>query len=76
MPLVAHAEEQSRNQSRSRDIAVPIIRISLGTFDPDKAALIEAKLIESKAALDAGIRGMRGNLGYYAGIDRSRRQNK
>jgi hypothetical protein len=26
--------------------------------------------MESKAALEAGIRAMRGNLGYYVGIDR------
>jgi hypothetical protein len=42
----------------------------LGTFDAEKAAIVEAKLTESKAALEAGIRAMRGNLGYYAGIDR------
>lgn len=44
--------------------------VSLGTFDADKAPIVEAKLIESKAALEAGIRAMRGNLGYYVGIDR------
>ena len=50
--------------------AAPVIRISLGAFDAQKAAVVEAKLIESKAALETGIRAMRGNLGYYAGIDR------
>ena len=38
--------------------------------DSDKAAIVETKLIESKAALETGIRAMRGNLGYYVGIDR------
>jgi hypothetical protein len=52
------------------NMAAPVIRISLGTFDAEKATIIEAKLIESKAALEAGIRAMRGNLGYYVGIDR------
>jgi hypothetical protein len=47
---------------------VPVIRISLGTFDADKIAIVETKLMESKAALEAGIRAMRGNLGYYVGI--------
>jgi hypothetical protein len=51
-------------------MAVPVVRISLGTFDADKAAIVEAKLMESKAALEAGIRAMHGNLGYYVGIDR------
>jgi hypothetical protein len=52
-------------------MAAPVIRVSLGTFDADKAAIVEAKLIESKAALESGIRAMRGNLGYYVGVDRS-----
>jgi len=48
----------------------PVIRISLGSFDADGASAVEAKLIESRAELDAGIRAMRGNLGYYVGVDR------
>ena len=51
-------------------MTVPVVRVSLGTFDADKAATVEAKLIESKSALETGIRAMRGNLGYYVGIDR------
>jgi len=47
-----------------------VIRVSTGSFDPEKAAVVEAKLVESKAELEAGIRAMRGNLGYYAGVDR------
>jgi hypothetical protein len=65
LPLVNRAEEGG-----GQDMAVPVVRVSLGTFDADKAAIIEAKLIESKAALESGIRAMRGNLGYYVGIDR------
>jgi len=70
MPMTIHAEEEPGNQSGNNNMAVPVIRISLGTFDAEKASVVEAKLIESKAALEPGIRGMRGNLGYYAGIDR------
>jgi hypothetical protein len=40
-------------------------------FDADKADVIEARLSESKARLEAGIRTMRGNLAYFAGIDRA-----
>jgi hypothetical protein len=65
-PSVAGAYERNGRW----DMAAPVIRISLGTFESDKAAIVEAKLIESKAALEAGIRAMRGNLGYYVGIDR------
>jgi hypothetical protein len=66
MPTVACAQEKDGKW----DMAAPVIRISLGTFESDKAAIVEAKLIESKAALETGIRAMRGNLGYYVGIDR------
>jgi hypothetical protein len=65
-PSVAGAQEKDGRW----DMAAPVIRISLGTFESDKAAIVEAKLIESKAALEAGIRAMRGNLGFYVGIDR------
>jgi hypothetical protein len=61
---------RAQDQEGKRGMAAPVIRISMGSFDADKAALVEAKLIESKAALEAGIRAMRGNLGYYAGVDR------
>jgi hypothetical protein len=48
----------------------PVVRVSLGSFDADKAAAVEAELIESRVQLEAGIRAMRGNLGYYVGVDR------
>jgi len=49
----------------------PVIRISLGFFDADKADLVETKLIETRERLAPGIRAMRGNLGYFVGIDRA-----
>jgi hypothetical protein len=48
----------------------PVIRISIGKFNADKAALVVAKLNESKARLEDGIRATKGNLAYYAGVDR------
>jgi hypothetical protein len=65
LPLLARAQAEGK-----QDMGAPVVRVSLGTFDADKAAIVEAKLIESKAVLESGIRAMRGNLGYYAGIDR------
>jgi hypothetical protein len=47
----------------------PVIRISIGKFDPDQAAAVASKLLESKARLEIGIRAMHGNLAYYVGID-------
>jgi hypothetical protein len=65
-PLMAHAQNKQGEQA----MAAPVIRISLATFDADKAAIVEAKLIETRAALEAGIRALRGNRGFYFGIDR------
>ena len=36
------------------------MRVSIGSFDPKKASVVETKLIESKAKLEAGIRAMPG----------------
>jgi hypothetical protein len=47
----------------------PVIRISIGRFDADIAAVVEAKLRDSRTRLEPGIRGMDGNLAYYVGID-------
>ena len=49
----------------------PVIRISVGKFDSDKAAVVEEKLHGSRAHLENGIRAMNGNIAYYVGIDRS-----
>jgi hypothetical protein len=49
----------------------PVIRISIGKFDADIAALVEEKLNESKERLESGIRAMRGNIAYFVGIDRT-----
>jgi hypothetical protein len=48
----------------------PVIRISIGKFDASTASVVEAKLQESMARLESGIRVMQGNLAYYVGIDR------
>jgi len=49
----------------------PVIRISIGKFDPEQAAIVEARLRGSKESLESGIRAMKGNLAFYAGIDRT-----
>ena len=49
----------------------PVIRISIGKFDADNAAIVEKKLRESRGRLESGIRAMRGNIAYYVGIDRA-----
>ncbi len=47
----------------------PVIRISIGKFEPDRAAAVAVMLQESRARLESGIRAMTGNLAYYVGID-------
>jgi hypothetical protein len=49
----------------------PVIRISIGKFDADKAAMVEKMLAASRARLEGGIRAMNGNLAFYAGVDRT-----
>lgn len=49
----------------------PVVRVSIGFFDDDRAALVERRLTDSKSALELGIRSLRGNLSYAAGIDRA-----
>jgi len=48
----------------------PVIRVSIGKFDADKATIVEQRLQASQASLESGIRAMRGNLGFYVGVDR------
>jgi hypothetical protein len=48
-----------------------VVRVSIGFFDAGKAAAMERRLMDSKSALEPGIRSMRGNLSYAAGIDRA-----
>ena len=49
----------------------PVIRISLGVFDANKTDLVEERLRASLGRLEQGVRALRGNLGYFAGIDRT-----
>jgi hypothetical protein len=49
VPLAALREAQGGNAN----MTVPVVRISLGTFDADKAAIVEAKLMQSKATLES-----------------------
>ena len=47
----------------------PVIRISIGRFDAAIAATVAAKLNESRARLEEGLRATRGHVAYYAGVD-------
>jgi hypothetical protein len=49
----------------------PVMRISIGKFDADVAAIVEEKLEGSRTRLESGIRAMSGNLAYFVGIDRT-----
>ena len=49
---------------------MPVVRISLGRFDPSQFDAIRQKLDESQVPLIPAIRALKGNLAFYAGIDR------
>jgi hypothetical protein len=53
---------------------VSVVRISTGTFPPERAAEAEAALAASEAALREPLQAMPGLLHYYVGIDRDRGQ--
>lgn len=46
-----------------------IVRISRGSFDPDRAADIEARMRRARDSLIPAIRRLSGLVGYYAAVD-------
>jgi quinol monooxygenase YgiN len=49
---------------------MPVVRISLARFDSDKFELVQKLLDQSQVTLVPAIRGLKGNIAYYVGIDR------
>jgi hypothetical protein len=47
-----------------------VVRISLGRFEARHHDAIRQKLIESQTVLNPAIKALKGNIGFYAGIDR------
>jgi hypothetical protein len=50
-----------------------VVRISLGRFDAAHYPEIRGLLDQSQVALVPAIKGLRGNLGYYVGINQANR---
>ena len=48
----------------------PVVRVSIGRFDPGKLDTVEYALNAAQDKLVSGIRAMHGNRSYFAGIDR------
>jgi hypothetical protein len=48
-----------------------VVRISLGRFESHQAQVINDLLDNSQITLIPAIKALRGNLGYYVGIDRN-----
>ena len=48
----------------------PVVRISRGSFPPEKFAAIEARLAAARTSLVPAIRKLEGCLHYFAAIDR------
>lgn len=49
---------------------MPVVRISVGRFDPANYDAIRKLLDDSQKTLIPAIRGLKGNRAYYVGIDR------
>jgi hypothetical protein len=49
---------------------MPVVRISLGRFDSEKYDAVRNLLDGSRKTLVPAIRALKGNRGYYVGIDR------
>jgi quinol monooxygenase YgiN len=47
-----------------------VVRISLGSFELERAEEVEQRLAESEQSLRPAIERLAGNCGYYVGIDR------
>jgi hypothetical protein len=47
-----------------------VVRISLGRFEASHYDAIRERLIESQTTLIPAIKALKGNLAFYAGIDR------
>ena len=50
-------------------IRTAVVRLSRGTFTPDKAAEVRARLEEGRASLEPALRNLRGLLHYYVAVD-------
>jgi hypothetical protein len=51
-------------------VALPVVRISRGSFPPEKYQAIRARLDTAQTSLIPAIRQLSGCLHYFAGIDR------
>jgi hypothetical protein len=49
---------------------MPVVRISLGRFEPSKYEEVRRLLDESQTTLLPAIRALEGNIAYYVGLDR------
>ena len=49
---------------------MPVVRISLGRFDPSKYEEVRRLLDQSQKTLLPVIRALNGNVAYYVGLDR------
>jgi len=51
-------------------VQIVVVRISLASFELERADEVEQRLAESEHSLRSAIKKLAGNRGYYVGIDR------
>jgi hypothetical protein len=57
------------SMSNATQDRLPIVRVSIGRFEPGQLDRVRKLIADSDAVLTPGIRQLAGNIAYYAGID-------
>jgi quinol monooxygenase YgiN len=59
------------NNTWSGSMKLPVLRLSRGSFPPEKYQTVRDRLATAQSSLLPAIRALRGCLHYWAGIDRA-----
>ncbi len=57
------------NRMKAMQVQPVVVRLSRGTFSPDKATAVKDKLNEAGPVLEAALRQLRGLVHYYVAVD-------
>jgi hypothetical protein len=56
-------------KGRSGSMALPVLRLSRGSFPPEKYSIVRDRLAGAQSSLVPAIKALRGCLHYWAGVD-------
>lgn len=73
LALTTVVTAQDKKKDEMKITARNIVRISIGYFEPQQADKVESMLqTEFKNSLIPAIKKLKGNLGYYVGVDKEK----